>query len=80
MVPHSKYKNEVPPHSIANEKEDENGIHKGSELYREFQKRKRFEDKKNALHGKLRGVIEQKLVLLAKDEIPARTKENNTNK
>merc|ERR1712176_671356 len=41
------------------------GLDKGGSLYREFEKKKKFEAQKGALHGKLKGHVKQRSIFIA---------------
>ena len=62
---HAKYGNKGGPLPGGPKDEDGPELHKGSSLYREFQKRKKFDDKKGALHGKLRGHVKQRSIFIS---------------
>ena len=44
---------------------DEPELNKSGSLYREFEKRKKFDQKKGALHGKLRGHVKQRSIFIS---------------
>jgi len=46
-------------------KDDEPELNKSGSLYREFEKRKKFDQKKGALHGKLRGHVKQRSIFIS---------------
>eukprot|EP00483_Globobulimina_turgida_P000063 UN00063 len=48
-----------------NDKNEGDGMQKGSSLHREFEKRKKFEQMKEGLHGKLRGHVKQRSIFIA---------------
>eukprot|EP00483_Globobulimina_turgida_P007301 UN07315 len=52
-------------HSKYSAADGNNGIQKGSSLHREFEKRKKFEQMKQGLHGKLRGHVKQRSIFIA---------------
>eukprot|EP01084_Bolivina_argentea_P253693 426264_1 len=55
---HNKYKqNKTLP--------EDSGMQKGSTLHKEFEKRRKFDEKKGALHGKLRGHVKQRSIFIA---------------
>jgi len=57
---HDKYGNKSLPNN------DDREMNKGGSLYREFEKKKKFDEKKGALHGKLRGHVKQRSIFIAK--------------
>ena len=61
----AKYGNKGGPLPAGPATENEPELHKGSSLYREFEKRKKFDQKKGALHGKLRGHVKQRSIFIA---------------
>lgn len=56
---YKQYGNKAPP------SDESPTLHKGGSLYREFEKKKKFEAAKGALHGKLKGHVKQRSIFIA---------------